>query len=64
MIFEVEDLKVTTLLDPIEGRRYLEPVKGKELDNLYNMIAWMDDYANPKTNGFLSWRSISSCTLY
>jgi hypothetical protein len=43
MIFEVEDLKVTASLDPTEGRRYVEPVKGKELDNLYNMTAhgWM-----------------------
>jgi hypothetical protein len=42
MIFEVEDLKVTAPLDPTEGRRYVEPVKGKELDNLYNMTAgWM-----------------------
>jgi hypothetical protein len=43
MIFEVEDLKVTVSLDPTEGRRYVEPVKGKELDNLYNMTThgWM-----------------------
>jgi hypothetical protein len=61
MIFEVENLKVTVSLDPTEGRRYVEPVKGKELDNLYNMTAWMDDYVNPTINGVLSWRSISSC---
>jgi hypothetical protein len=61
MIFEVEDLKVTVSLDPTEGRRYVEPVKGKEIDNLYNMTAWMDDYVNPTTDGVLSWRSISSC---
>jgi hypothetical protein len=63
MIFEVEYLKVTAPLDPTEGRRYVEPVKGKDFNNLYNMITQMDDYVNPTTNGVLSWRIISSCTL-
>jgi hypothetical protein len=39
MIFEVGDLKVTVLLDPIEGKRYIEPTKGNKIDNLYNMTA-------------------------
>jgi hypothetical protein len=50
--------------DPNEGRRYLELTKRKEIDNLYNMIAQMDDYVNPTTGGVLSWRSIFSCTSY
>ena len=29
MLFEVEDLKITTLLDPIEGRIFVKPTKGK-----------------------------------
>jgi hypothetical protein len=29
MIFEVVELKVTAPLDPMEGRRYVEPTKGK-----------------------------------
>jgi hypothetical protein len=29
MIFEVEDSKVTMPLDPTEGRRYVEPTRGK-----------------------------------
>jgi hypothetical protein len=37
MIFEVGDLKVTMPLDPTEGKRYIEPTKGNEIDNLYNM---------------------------
>ena len=61
MIFEVGYLKVTTPLDLIEGKRYIDPTKGKKIDNLYNMTAWMDDYVNPTTNGVLSWRSIISC---
>ena len=61
MIFEVEYLKVTASLDPIEGRRYVELIKGKELDNLYNMTVQMDDYVNPIANGISIWISISSC---
>jgi hypothetical protein len=63
MIIEVEDLKVNVSLDPTKGRIYVELVKGKELDNLYNMTAKMDDYVNPSTNGVHSWRSIISCML-
>jgi hypothetical protein len=37
MIFEVGDLKVTAPLDLTEGKRYIEPTKGNEIDNLYNM---------------------------
>jgi len=46
-------------LDTTKGRRYVEPTKGKDLDNLYNVIAQMDDYVNPTTDGALSWQSIS-----
>jgi hypothetical protein len=61
MIFEVEDLKVTAPLDPTKGKRYISPARGNDIDNLYNMIAWMDDYVNPIADGVLSWISISSC---
>jgi hypothetical protein len=61
MIFEVGDLKVTAPLDPSEGKRYIEPTRGNDIDNLYNMTAWMDDYVNLTADGALSWRSISSC---
>jgi hypothetical protein len=63
MIFEVGDLKVTAPLDPIEGKRYIEPTRGNYIDNLYNMIVWMDDYVNPTVNGALSWRIISYYAL-
>jgi hypothetical protein len=62
MVFEVEYLKFDTPLEPTEGKRYVEPTKRKELDNLYNMIAREDDYLNPTIEGVLSWRSINSCT--
>jgi len=37
----------------------VEPTKGKELDKLYNMTTWMDDYVNPMNDGALSWHSIN-----
>jgi hypothetical protein len=61
MIFEVGDLKVTAPLDPTQGNKYIEPARGNDIDNLYNMIVHMDDYVNPTTYGALSWRSIISC---
>jgi hypothetical protein len=61
MIFEVADLRVIVPLNPIEGRQYVEPTRGKTLDNLYNVTTWMDDYINPIVEGVLSWRRISSC---
>jgi hypothetical protein len=60
MIFEGGGLKVTVPLDPMEERRYVEPMR-KEIDNLYNMTMQMDDYINSTIDGVLSWRSISSC---
>jgi hypothetical protein len=63
MIFEVGELKVTAPLDAKEGRRYIEPTKGDEIENLYNIIVRINDYVNPTTESALSWRSISSCTL-
>jgi hypothetical protein len=37
MIFDVGDLKVTTPLDLTKGKRYIEPVRGNEIDNLYKI---------------------------
>jgi hypothetical protein len=61
MIFKVEDLKVIVSLDPSEGIRYVEPGKGKEIDNLHTMNVWMENYVNPTNDGVLNWRSIFSC---
>jgi hypothetical protein len=61
MIFEVGYLKVTTPLDPSEGTRYIEQSRGNDINNLYNMMTWMDDYVNPIAYGALSQRIISFC---
>jgi hypothetical protein len=55
MIFEFEELKVTAPLDPTEGKRCIEPARGNDSDNLFNMNAQMDEYVNPTTYGELSW---------
>jgi hypothetical protein len=55
MIFEVGDLKVTAPLDPSEGKRYIEPTKGNDIENLYNMTTRIADYVNPIVDSVLSW---------
>jgi hypothetical protein len=62
MIFEVGDLKVIVHLDTLEGKRYIESVRGNEMENLYNLTTQMDDYVKPTMDGVLIWRSFSSCT--
>jgi hypothetical protein len=39
MTFEVRELKFTTPLDPKEGKRYIEPTRGNDIENLYKMTA-------------------------
>jgi hypothetical protein len=55
MIFEVQGLKVMTPLDTSEGKRYIEPTRGNDTDNLYNMTAWMEDYVNSTVDGAMTW---------
>jgi len=64
MVFEVGDLKVTTPLDPMKWKIYIELARGNKIDNLYNMTARMDYYVNPTIDCTLNWRSISSCASY
>ena len=53
-------------IDPLGGQRYVEPVRGEyhegNLDIIYNISSVINDYINPKTDGKLSWRSVSSCS--
>jgi hypothetical protein len=55
MIFEVVYLKVIAPLDPSEGKKYIEPMRGNDIDNLYNMTVQTYDYANLIINVLLSW---------
>ena len=58
LTFEDEEVRVVTLLDPLEGHRYVEQVnnEGQDgyLDHIYNITYVMDDYVNPMDDGKLS----------
>ena len=59
-------MRVVAPIDPLEGQRYVEPVKGEYhegyLDNIYNISSTMDDYINLVADGKLSWRSVICCS--
>ena len=65
--FQDDEMRVVAPLDPLEGPRYIEPVfnegHGDHLDTIYNITALREDYINPTTDGNLSWKCESSCTL-
>ena len=65
--FEDLGMRVVMPIDPPEGQRYVEPLKGEyhegNLDTIYNIFSMMDDYINPMTNGKLGWRSVRSYSL-
>ena len=60
-------MRVVMPIDPLEGHRYVEPLKGEyhegNLDTIYNIFSMMDDYINPMTNGKLGWWSVGSYSL-
>jgi hypothetical protein len=66
MMFEGDDLRVISYLDPDEGQRYTEPFREEdrayELENIYKLIARQQDYINPTTDGNLSWKSDITCS--
>ena len=60
MTFENQDIKVTALMDPNEGRRYIEPMKDEVVrgwDHAYNIL---EDYIHPTVDGELGWHNASS----
>ena len=64
--FEYFELRVVAPIDPLEGKRYVEPVNseghGNYLYQLYNIMSSKEDYINPIADGNLSWWSVISCT--
>ena len=55
MTFENRDMRIITPLDPLEGQRYVEPIKDEVVggwDNAYNISK---DYISPTMNGELGW---------
>jgi len=66
LVLEQGDLRVIAPLDPKDGRRYVETIKGgmvdEGIDSLYKVTARTKDYINSTIDGNLSWRRISSYT--
>lgn len=65
MIFKVEGIRAIQPLDPYQGPKFTEPVDDKDepgmLDQPYMLTAGKgEDYINPTTGGFVSWRGIQS----
>ena len=59
MTFENQDVRVIAPMDPMEGRRYIKPIKdqfGRSWDHAYNIS---EDYIHPTVNGELGWHSAS-----
>jgi hypothetical protein len=67
MTFEKDNLRVIAPLDLDEGQRYTEPIREEdhtyELESIYKLTAIQHDYINPTTDGNMSWRSDSLCSL-
>jgi len=67
MIFEKKSLCVVVPLDLAEGSHYMEPVcdynNDNDLDCIYKITAWEEDWVNPTIDGRISWKRESSCTL-
>jgi len=67
MIFEKKSMRVVVPLDPIEGSCYTELVRDYEsdddLDCIYKITMWEQDWVNPTVDGRISWECESSCTL-
>lgn len=62
MSFEDGKNRVTTPIDPMDGHRYVEPIKAYfDLDNIYNLTTRKVDYVHLTFDGKLRWRSTSSC---
>ena len=65
--FEDDEMRVVAPLDPLEGKRYVEPIfnegQGGHLDNIYNVTVLNKYYINPTMDGNMSWRCMSSCKL-
>ena len=62
--FENQDIIVIALMDPNEGRRYIEPVKDEVIrgwDHAYNIS---EDYFHPIADGEIGWRNARSVSFY
>lgn len=66
IMFEKKSLRVIIHLDPTEGLHYIELVcdyeSDDDLDYIYKITVWDQDWVNPTVDGWITWESESSCT--
>lgn len=61
MTFDDGTNRITTLIDPAEGPRYVKHVRDeRELDTIYNIMANHVDYVEPNEEEKLSWENMIS----
>ena len=64
--FEDNEMRVVSLIDSLEGQRYVDHVYNDGqvdyLDQIYNVTAMQEYYINSTADGNLRWKSASSCT--
>ena len=64
MTFKGKGLRVIVPLDPSQGERYTDPVRGEDqdvLDHIYNITAKEEYYVDPTAEGIMDWQCDSSC---
>lgn len=65
MIFEKKSLWVVVPLDPAEGPHYIEPIWDYEsdanMDQIYKIMTWHQDWVNPIADGHIAWDRESYC---
>ena len=62
MVFENEGKRVIVPLDPMEGEQYTKPLlEGDDVDHIYKLTAWDEDWINPIVDGVLCWEKYSEC---
>ena len=59
MTFKDAQIRVIAPLDPLQGPRYIEPIRAEEeahnVYSLYQMTMNQSDYINPTVEGNISW---------
>ena len=68
ILFERNSLRIIVLLDPVEGACYIEPdhdyeESDYELDQIYTITTWGQDWINLMIDGQIAWDQESSYTF-
>lgn len=65
MILKKKSLHVVIPLNSVEGECYIEPMhddgSDDEMDCIYKITSWDQEWVNPTIDGRVSWEHMSSC---